>query len=345
MPTKLRVAIDCRIREAKHGAAMAVLSLAQALSDSPTTDKEFTFIVPEIMRAWIAPYIGGPCRLKCIPDSRLMAVKAALRPIAPLRKLWRKVRVDPARAALSDGFVETRQFDLVHFPTQTAYLTRLPSIYHPHDLQHLHYPEFFSAEEIAIREKQYRAYCAQAVCVCVQAEWTRKDVIEQYGESPDKVVVVPWGPVFDIYQSPSEEQIHATVRKHNLPESFFFYPAVTWPHKNHELIFRALHELKNDHGLTPHVYFTGASTNRRAELDQLARKLGVSGQLHFLGFVDAVELQAIYRTATAMVFPSRFEGFGLPVLEAFHARLPVLCANVTTLPEVAREAGLYLQSR
>ena len=130
-------------------------------------------------------------------------------------------------------------------------------------------------------------------------------------------------------------------KKYDLPDRFFFYPAVTWPHKNHELILRALHILKTEHGTTPHVYFTGSSTERRTALDKLAQNLGVFEQVHFLGFLTPEELQAIFSAATAMVFASKFEGFGLPILEAFHARLPVLASNATTLPEVAGDAALY----
>jgi glycosyltransferase involved in cell wall biosynthesis len=76
-------------------------------------------------------------------------------------------------------------------------------------------------------------------------------------------------------------------------------------------------------------------------LDSLAQELGVFGQVHFLGFVAPDELQAIYRVATAMIYASRFEGFGLPLLEAFQAELPVLSSNASVLPEIAQDGALY----
>jgi glycosyltransferase involved in cell wall biosynthesis len=177
--------------------------------------------------------------------------------------------------------------------------------------------------------------------MCVQADWTKQDVIKHYGPPADKVVVIPWGAVFDAYRAPSPETIHLTVNKYRLPKQFFFYPAATWVHKNHEAIFHALQILKSAHSITPHVYFTGLSTEHRSVLDKLAQELGIVEQVHFLGFLSPEELQAVFSAATAMVFPSKFEGFGLPILEAFHARLPVLCSNATTLPEVAGDAALY----
>jgi glycosyltransferase involved in cell wall biosynthesis len=153
--------------------------------------------------------------------------------------------------------------------------------------------------------------------------------------------VIPWGSSFSAYKAPTAETAKATTKKYDLPSQFFFYPAVTWPHKNHEVIIRAIDILKTHHGLIPDVYFTGRSTEFRSTLDQLANSLGISKQLHYLGFLPPEELQVIFNTATAMVFPSKFEGFGLPVWEAFDAHLPVLASNATVLPEVAQNAALY----
>jgi glycosyltransferase involved in cell wall biosynthesis len=338
---KLRVAIDCRIENFRQGIGTAVQALAKALSDSKIKDQEYTFIVRENFRHCLEPYIYGPCRLETVPDSKLSGIKAALRGIAPLRFLWKIVRGATTHIANSDGYVESMSFDVVHFPTQVGYLTKLPTIYQPWDLQHLHYPSFFLKEEIARREREYRAFCKQASYVCVQAQWTKQDLIDRYGLPQEKVQVIPWGPVFDAYQDPSEEECRKTVEKLGLPKQFFFYPAITWPHKNHEIILRALHTLKSQEGSAPHVYFTGASTDHRSTLEDLAQELEISWQVHYLGFVTPAELQAIFRVATAMIFPSRFEGFGLPILEAFHARVPVLSSNASTLPEVAGDGAIY----
>ena len=337
---KLRIALDCRSLDAKQGIGTAVLALANALSASDSAEQEYTFIVHQELQDWLQPYIFGPCRLACVAASGVSRFKKSLRPIAPLRAVLAKLRTRLRPVPVSSGYVESEAFDLVHFPTQIAYLTRLPSIYQPWDLQHLHYPQFFSKTEFALREKFYRAYCAQAAFVCVQTEWTRQDVIDKYGISPEKVAVIRWGSVLDAYAAASPRATRDAVEKYRLPLQFLFYPAVTWPHKNHENILRALYILKK-RGKTPQVVFTGASTKFRATLDRLARELGIADQLHYLGFVTPEELLSIFAKATAMVFPSKFEGFGLPILEAFHARVPVLSSNATVLPEVAREGAAY----
>ncbi len=347
MHRALRIAIDCRIANSQQGVGTAVLALAKALSDSEILDQEYTFIVREDMLDWLAPYIYGPCRLQGIPlpktspPSVVSRLKAAVGRITPLRHLWHKLHGRNDRIPVSDGYVEAQQFDVVHFPTQTAYLTDVPSIYQPWDLQHLHYPEFFSKEIFSEREREYRAFCNQARYVCVQTEWTKRDIIEQYRLPESKVVVIPWGSVLEAYETPAEEATRATIEKYSFPERFFFYPAVTWPHKNHIVILRALHILKTDSGVTSHVYFSGRSTSQRPMLDQIAQDLGISEQVHYLGFLTPEELQIVFRRATAMIFASKFEGFGLPILEAFDAGLPVLSSRASTLPEVAGDGALY----
>jgi len=337
MERKLRVGIDCRIRNSQQGIGTAVLALAKALSESNSASQEYTFIVHDDMQGWLAPYVYGAAKLAAVPAPAFTAVKTALyEATKPLRSLLGNLRNTEKRAAASDGYLERRNFDVVHFPTQVACLTNIPSIYQPWDLQHLHYPQFFTAEEFERREREYRAFCGRAAFVCVQAEWTRQDLIQNYGITPEKVVLVPWGPVFDAYSAPSAEDKQTALRKYSIPQQFFLYPAATWPHKNHEVIFRALKVLETGSNLSPHVYFTGSSTNHRPTLDQLARE-----QAHFLGFLTPEHLQAIFSEATAMIFASKFEGFGLPILEAFHAKLPVLCSNATTLPEVAQDGALY----
>lgn len=341
MDRRLRIAVDCRIQNSQLGVGTAVLALAKALSDSKIADQEYTFVVREDMRDWLTPYIYGPCNLACIQTSSLSKTKVALRGIAPFRFIWQKLRAGLGHVPVSDGYAEAQKFDVVHFPTQLGYITDLPSIYQPWDLQHLHYPQFFSKTDFDLRERYYRTFCDRASYVCVQAEWTKQDVIKHYGLPASKAVVIPWGSVFDAYKTPSAEAIRATVEKYHLPKHFFFYPAATWPHKNHEVILRSLHILKSERGTAPHVYFTGSSKEYRATLDKLVIDLGISEQVHFLGFLTPEELQAVFSAATAMVFASKFEGFGLPILEAFHARLPVISSNATTLPEVAGDAALY----
>jgi glycosyltransferase involved in cell wall biosynthesis len=339
--SKLRIALECRIEDPRSGVGTAVLGLAHALSESAITSQEYTFIVNKVTKEWLAPHIFGPCRMVEVNIPVPSSPKRALGKIVPLRSLWRGLKTGLYSVPKSNGYVESENFDLVHFVTPVAYATSLPSIYQPHDLQHLHFPQFFSKTDYMHREKSYRDFCRRSVRVCVQTVWTKRDLISHYGLAPEKVAVIPWGSALSTYKAPSIQVQQESIYKYSLPDQFFFYPAVTWPHKNHEVIIRALYLLKHQYGRCPDVFFTGRPTKFRATLDRIAQELGVFEQLHYLGFVEAEELRVILSVATSMIFASKFEGFGLPILEAFDARLPVISSNASVLPEVAQDAALY----
>lgn len=112
MNRKLRIAVDCRIPNSQQGVGTALLALAKALSDSKVADQEYTFIVREDMQGWLAPYVYGSCRLVGIPASSFSTVKAALRWMAPLRFIWDKLRRGMVNISVSDGYVESEQFEV-----------------------------------------------------------------------------------------------------------------------------------------------------------------------------------------------------------------------------------------
>ena len=336
--TPLRIAIDCRIPDSRQGIGTAILSLARGLSSYRKTGQVYTFIVPENLVEFLAPHISGPCSILAVPSPQKNRLLTIARQSALIRKFAKIVR--PSRnLPVSDQILENNFFDIVHFPTQVAYLTNVPSIYQPWDLQHLHYPEFFTPQEVATREKLYRAFCNQAFVVAIQTEWGKSDLIHQYGLEESKVRVVRWGSIFEDYSSPSDLELDICSRELNLASKFIVFPAVTWPHKNHEVIIRCIARMT---ATEPdlHAVFTGATTPYKNNLTDLATELGVLHKIHFVGFVTPQQLKAIYSLATAMVFPSRFEGLGLPIFEAFHAGLPVVCSNSTVLPEVVGDAAL-----
>lgn len=334
--SKLRVAIDCRIVDPHQGVGTALLALAHGLNSLENVDQEYTFIVYDHVAEWIRPYVGES-RILTLPYSKRSKLRRFASKASLLRNLWRRLSKSPS----GDRLAETEGFDVIHFPSQVAYMTKIPSIYQPWDLQHLHYPEYFTEREIDTREFQYRAYCKQAHFICVQTEWGKRDIAQQYGISPEKIRVIRYGSAFEVYKAPSSESVDKCLAELNIPASFFVFPAITWPHKNHEVIFRAMDILKQRHREIPNMVFTGGITPFHDHLWKLALSLGIEKNIYFLGFVSSDQIQAIYRAAKGMIFPSKFEGLGLPVLEAFRAGLPVICSNATVLPEVAGEGALF----
>lgn len=337
---KLRVALECRIPNFQQGIGTVILSLAHALCRLPVNEEHYTFVIFEDHQPLFRGLPAEHAAVLTVPRPALSSVRNQLSWLVGLRTGWRIARAAFGPLPASDGIIEGRGFDVVHFPTPVGYATRIPSIYQPWDLQHVHLPQFFSSHDKIWRNRVYKAMCRQARFVSIQTEWGKNDLVCQYGIEEDKIVVIPWGSALNAYPPPELCDVEATREKYQLPEQFLFFPAVTWPHKNHEMAIRALAELKQQ-GIDFSLVCTGDRTDHYPRLEELAERCGVRDRLMFLGFVTPVELQSIYSMAAAMIFPSRFEGFGLPVMEAFQSGLPVLCARATVLPEVAGDAALF----
>jgi glycosyltransferase involved in cell wall biosynthesis len=241
---------------------------------------------------------------------------------------------------LSDGTIERSGIDVMHFTFQNAFLTDVPSLYHPHDLQHLHLPEMFSSREREDREVLYQAFCRQAALVPVSSAWTRDDVIRQYGLPEDVVHVVPLAPPNAGYPIPTQEDIDEVKARLRLPERFIFYPAQTWEHKNHIGLLHALASLRDTAGLTVPLVCSGYKTPHFQKIDRVLETKALRNQVRFVGFIEPLELQCLYQLSTAVVIPTKFEAASFPLYEAFWAGKPSACSSATSLPEQAGDAAL-----
>jgi glycosyltransferase involved in cell wall biosynthesis len=336
----LRVGIDARLSSGMSGGVeQVVIGLAAGLSRLDDGDEEYLFLAHPDHDEWIRPYLRGRCR---VLHSRLRHPGQVGGFPGLGQSLRRRIPVLGERRWLSrsDGTAERAGAEIMHFTFQEAFLTELPSIYQPHDLQHLHLPELFSAGERERREIVYRTHCERAKLVVAMTSWGKRDLVDRYGLPPEKVAVVPWGSVIGEYPEPGERDLEELRASRALPESFLLYPAQTWPHKNHERLLEALARLRRRNGLTVPLVCPGMETRFFARIEERVRELDLEDSVRFPGFVSPLELRGLYRLARGLVFPSRFEGWGLPVCEAFAEGLPVASSSATGLPDLVGDAGL-----
>jgi glycosyltransferase involved in cell wall biosynthesis len=341
----MRVALDARLESGDRGGVeQVIIGLAAGLSALTDAPDEYLFLVHPEHRDWLAPYLGGSCRTI---DAEALPSPAAVAPrrSPPRRAAGKLARVigygRPKRPELgpSDPAVDRHGVDLMHFTMQVGFRTSLPSMFMPQDLQHVHLPQFFSRQVLLERDTLYRALADQASVVVANSQFGKRDLEASFGLPPSKVAVVPYAPVIDVYGEPTSAEHEATRAALRLPDAFALYPAKAWLHKNHRRLLDALCILR-EQGLVIPMVFTGAQNGFDEAVTRSAMELGVADQIHFTGFVKPVQLASIYRTARFMVFPSLFEGWGMPILEAFAAGLPVACSNVTCLPDLAGGAAL-----
>ncbi|WP_083456662.1 glycosyltransferase family 4 protein [Desulfosarcina cetonica] len=244
------------------------------------------------------------------------------------------------KLAHSEGIIEKYNIDLIHFPIQSAFITRIPSIYHPHDLQHLHHPKFFNKWQITNREINYRKFCNQATIIAVASSWIKNDIIKHYSIDSEKVKVIPLAQSNEFCSFPSNNDLLLTKRKFNLPDEFIFYPAQTWEHKNHIGLIESVAYLRDNFNLIIPVVFSGHMNEFYPKILNVIRKNNMFDQIKFVGFVSLSELQSLYELCKFVIIPTKYEAASFPLIEAFYSGTPVACSNVTSLPEQAGNAAL-----
>jgi glycosyltransferase involved in cell wall biosynthesis len=229
--------------------------------------------------------------------------------------------------------------------TEIARIVQMPSVrlcVTFHDVQDLFYPEYFDDEELRTRRFHYSFYKDIAQRFFAVSEFTKASMVERLNIPADRITVTYLGG--DSFQDAADPQHESYAKQFGC---YLIYPAKFWKHKNHEFLLRAISlrraEFKRQ-GMK--VLLTGGFT--QADSDALikeATRLHVSEQVQILGFQTNQALRALIRHATFLVFPSLFEGFGIPVLEALGSGCPVLCAQQTSLPEVAGDAAVFFDPR
>jgi len=259
-----RVCLDARIIDGMHGGIQQfVMGLAWGLSQLNENEaEEFVFLSYPGHTQWLQPCMGGPCSLLPAPFFSGLGRFIHRMTSASFLRFWVQSITKHfghffLRLPESDMIIEHAGVDLMHFTFQTGYLTRVPTIYQPHDLQHLHLPEYFSRSESLVREKLYRAFCEQAQMVAVENAWIKMDLMQKYQLPGKKIQVIPAAPSIDAYPAPSEDDLRDIKNKFDLPDRFLVFPAQTWPHKNHMGLLDALALLGQRHGIYPAIVCTG----------------------------------------------------------------------------------------
>jgi glycosyltransferase involved in cell wall biosynthesis len=207
--------------------------------------------------------------------------------------------------------------DVVHYPlTVPIPRVRARTVVTLHDVQHRDLPELFSRPELVYRAAAYDRAARRADRVIVISEFVKERAVARIGLDPALIRVVPQGVDHDALMPGNGER-----------EPFLLYPARRWPHKNHARLFEAFAELRRERPEL-RLVLTGGG-------DYSDAPAGVESR----GHVGKAELVALMQRASALVFPSLYEGFGLPPLEAMACGCPVACSDAAALPEVVGDAA------
>lgn len=203
------------------------------------------------------------------------------------------------------------------------------------DLQPEYFPENFTEKYLAERRRDALYATEHSERLIAISKYTKKTIEEKYGTDPKKISVIYFAP----------HEIKNTPTTITLPKEFIFYPAAVWPHKNHRILIKALGILK-DRLPSLHVLCAGVIKRKelRQELEALIATEGLQGRVQFPGYIADGNLRLVYKKTKALVFPSSFEGFGIPLVEAFQFGVPVVAAENSSITEVVDGTGILVET-
>jgi glycosyltransferase involved in cell wall biosynthesis len=256
--------------------------------------------------------------------------------------LWQRLRLPvPVQAV-------TGAIDLFHSPDFVLPPTAgVPTILTVHDLSFLRVPQFFVPEFRKYLEGAVTRAVRQATHILADSESTRRDLLELMPVEAERVSVLY--PAVEARFRGVEDiaELERVRRKYDLPGRFILGLSTLQPRKNFDGLVKAFRRLLDESGDIPevsdlHLVIAGGKGWMYEELLKLAEQPGLAELVHLVGFTADEDLPALYSLATVFAFPSWYEGFGLPVLEAMACGTPVVAADNSSLPEVVGEAGLMV---
>lgn len=214
----------------------------------------------------------------------------------------------------------------------------IPAVVTVHDLIFLRHPEFYPAIDAFLYKLKFRKMLAEATRIIAISECTKKDIL-YYSNFPEDCIDLIYQSCGTRFSQPvSLDKINEAKQKYNLPEHYILNVGTVEVRKNILLGIKALSQLSKD----KHLVIVGRKTNYQKELNQNIKKLGLNTRVHFLEGVPNDLLPAIYKQADVFIYPSRYEGFGVPIIEAIQIGLPVVAATGSCLEEAGGPDCLYV---
>ena len=219
-------------------------------------------------------------------------------------------------------------------------LRGVPTVLTVHDLIFRHLPEHHKTLNRWYLNLTLPLYCLRATHIIAVSQQTRRDLITFYGLPPEKISVIHEA-ADRRFRPQSPENVASARERYRLPERYLLFVSTIEPRKNLTRLLQAF-ERVHAAGLTDALVIVGKRGWLYGDFFAAVEKSPVRQVVIFPGFVPDADLPAVYAGAQALAFPSLYEGFGLPVLEAMACGAPVVCSNRSSLPEVAGDAALLV---
>lgn len=231
--------------------------------------------------------------------------------------------------------------DLLHVQYTAPLNCKVPLIVSVHDVSYLEHPQYFTRYRATQLRLTVKGTVERAAAVLTPSEFSRDSILRHYRIDPAKVVVVPNAVSSQFRPIDRKVAMAAVQKKYKIYGPFVLMVGDLQPRKNHLGLLKAFEEALRAHPQLPHeLVFVGKETWYSRELHRAVERSPLRGRVHFTGFVDDADLVQFYGACDLFVFPSFYEGFGLPILEAMACSRAVACSSTTAMPEVADAAAI-----
>jgi glycosyltransferase involved in cell wall biosynthesis len=250
-----------------------------------------------------------------------------------------RVRI-PWEQFLAPLLLRRNKADLFHGTLNVVPLAcPVPSVVTIHDLAFIRFPQTFRAYNRTYLDFATRLTARRAARILTVSEHTRREVIGLLGVPPERVVVTP-NAARAHFRPPLPEALDQLRTRHGLPEQFLLYVGTLEPRKNLTTLLEAYVEVARQTNVA--LLIGGGKGWLYTPIFERLAALGLRDRVRFVGYIEEEELPLWYAAATAFVFPSIYEGFGMPPLEAMACGTPVVTSNTSSLPEVVGDAGIMV---
>ena len=251
--------------------------------------------------------------------------------------LWTRLSWPPVEWITGDVAIA---HNLCHQLPATRRALRLVTI---HDLSFLRVPETHTERTVEVQTRLLRQCARDADALIAVSDHCKRELVEVMSVNPERIHVVPNGVRLEEFETPFDEAAHAALKARlGLNRDYFIQLGTLEPRKNVERLIEAYRRVRQQRSEVPQLVFVGKLGWKSDGIVEAVRSTQGDGGVIHAGYLRRDEAVSLLRGARACLYPSLYEGFGLPVLEAMAAGTPVLTSNVSALPEIVGETGLLV---
>lgn len=316
----IHVAIDARLPDQGQGGVQQVIrSIAEGFRLAGHSDIQRSWIVFDGTNWWKGVLPPEDNLIYVKPPYGILSIWIADRMPKLVSRSYPLLSKINSRRLPFDTQLNELKVDVVHLPFQDGFRTKVPYIYNPHDLQHEYLPENFTKAQIKHRNTFWKTLSRNAELVIAATPLVREDLIQFWKIYAERIRIIPIPP-------PTRRVLSSQVTEYSKLQ-YFLYPAVFWPHKNHAVLIRAMHNVVAKFPHT-HLVLAGASGPEEKRVKRLVKTLRLRNNVHFAGHVPESQFGTLIEQSICIVLPSLFEARSLVVADAQNFGKPVLCSDL-----------------